>query len=42
MVRYTYNNPQLAKFQFALEEPSDGAHSPNLIARVDKGFDWGS
>jgi len=42
MVRYTYNNPQLAKFQFALEEPSDGAHSPNLIARMDKGFDWGS
>ncbi len=40
--RYTYNNPQLAKFQFALEEPSDGAHAPNLVARVDKGFDWGS
>jgi len=41
MVRYTWNNPQLAKFQFALEEPSDGAHSPNLIARVDKSYDWG-
>ncbi len=41
-VRYTDNNPQLAKFQFALEDPSDGAHSPNLIARVDKGYDWGS
>ena len=42
MVRYTYNNPQLAKFQFALEEPSDGAHAPNLVARMDKAFDWGS
>jgi hypothetical protein len=41
-VRYTYNNPNLAKFQFALEDPSDGAHSPNLIARIDKGYDWGS
>ena len=40
--RYTYNNPQLAKFQFALEEPSDGAHAPNLVARMDKAFDWGS
>lgn len=40
--RYTWNNPNLAKFQFALEEPSDGAHSPNLVARVDKGFDWGT
>ncbi|MGP1692875.1 MAG: DcaP family trimeric outer membrane transporter, partial [Giesbergeria sp.] len=41
-VRYTWNNPSLAKFQFALEEPTDGAHSPNLVARVDKGFDWGT
>ncbi|MCB1978565.1 MAG: porin [Burkholderiaceae bacterium] len=41
-VRYTWNNPNLAKFQFALEEPTDGAHAPNLVARVDKGFDWGA
>ena len=41
-MRYTWNNPSLAKFQFALEEPTDGAHSPNLVARVDKGFDWGT
>lgn len=41
-VRYTYNNPDLAKFQFAIEEPTDGAKSPNLVARVDKGYDWGS
>ncbi|MDP2770186.1 MAG: DcaP family trimeric outer membrane transporter, partial [Giesbergeria sp.] len=41
-VRYTYNNPSVAKFQFAVEDPSDGAHSPNLIARIDKGYDWGS
>lgn len=41
-VRYTWNNPSLAKFQFALEEPTDGARSPNLVARVDKAFDWGA
>ncbi|MBX3632901.1 MAG: porin [Simplicispira sp.] len=41
-VRYTWNNPNLAKFQFALEEPTDGANSPNLVARVDKAFDWGT
>ncbi|MFN3375207.1 MAG: DcaP family trimeric outer membrane transporter [Burkholderiaceae bacterium] len=41
-VRYTYNNPTLAKFQFALEEPSDGARTPNLVARVDKAYDWGN
>ncbi|MDP2370829.1 DcaP family trimeric outer membrane transporter [Rhodoferax sp.] len=40
-IRYTYNNPQLAKFQFALENPSDGATRPNLVLRADKGFDWG-
>ena len=38
----TPQQPQPGQFQFALEEPSDGAHSPNLIARMDKGFDWGS
>ncbi|GAA4424998.1 DcaP family trimeric outer membrane transporter [Acidovorax lacteus] len=41
-VRYTYNNPSLAKFQFAVEEPSDGARTPNLVARVDKAYDWGN
>jgi hypothetical protein len=41
-VRYTYNDPNLAKFQFAIEEPTDGARSPNLVARVDKAFDWGN
>lgn len=41
-VRYTYHNPQLAKFQFAVEEPSDGARTPNLVARVDKAYDWGN
>lgn len=41
-VRYTYNNPTLAKFQFAIEDPTDGARSPNLVARVDKAFDWGN
>ena len=41
-MRYTYSNPSVAKFQFAVEDPSDGAHSPNLIARIDKGYDWGS
>jgi hypothetical protein len=40
--RYTYNNPDIAKFQFAIEEPSDGAKSPNLVARVDKAYDWGN
>ena len=29
-VRYTYNNPMFAKFQFALENPSDGATRPNI------------
>lgn len=41
-VRYTYNVPALAKFQFALEGLSGGAKFPNLVARVDKTFDWGS
>ena len=41
-IRYTYNNPSLAKFQFAVEEPTDGARSPNLVARVDKAYDWGN
>ncbi len=40
-IRYTYNNPQMAKFQFALENPSDGATRPTLVLRADKGFDWG-
>lgn len=41
-IRYTYNNPDLAKFQVALEEPTDGAKGLNFVARVDKAFDWGN
>jgi len=40
-IRYTYNNPLFAKFQFALENPSDGATRPNIVLRADKSFDWG-
>jgi hypothetical protein len=44
MLRYTYNDPQLAKFAFALEDPGSSTESrvPNIVARVDKSFDWGS
>lgn len=42
MIRYTYSDPQVAKFTVALEDPEDGARYPNLVARVDKGFDWGA
>ncbi|HEU0202182.1 MAG TPA: DcaP family trimeric outer membrane transporter [Burkholderiaceae bacterium] len=49
MIRYTYNDPKVAKFTVALEDPEDqfGAGSsnertPQLVARVDKSFDWGS
>jgi hypothetical protein len=41
-VRYTYNDPKLAKFQFALEDPSSGARRPNIVLRADKSFDWGA
>ncbi|MDH4448527.1 MAG: DcaP family trimeric outer membrane transporter [Acidovorax sp.] len=41
-IRYTYHNPSLAKFQFAVEEPADGARSPNLVARADKAYAWGN
>lgn len=41
-LRYSHNRPGSAKFQFALEEPGDGVRLPNLVARVDKAFDWGS
>lgn len=41
-VRYTYNVPAVAKFQFALEGLNDGIKFPNFVARVDKTFDWGS
>lgn len=40
-IRYTYNDPNLAKFQVALEDPSEGARRPNLVLRADKSFDWG-
>ena len=39
MIRYTYNDPKLAKFTFAFEDPEDGARYPNVVARVDKSFD---
>jgi hypothetical protein len=42
MVRYTYNDPQFAKFTFAAEDPEDNAQMPNLVARFDKSFDWGA
>jgi len=42
MVRYTYNDPQFAKFTFAAENPEAGAQMPNLVARVDKSWDWGA
>ncbi len=42
MVRYTYHDPRLAKFTVALEDPEDGARVPNLVARIDKGFDGGN
>lgn len=41
MIRYTYNDPMLAKFTVALEDPESGARVPNIVARVDKSFDWG-
>ncbi len=42
MIRYTYNNPQFAKLSFALEDPASGGRIPNLVARIDKAFDWGN
>lgn len=42
MIRYTYNDPQMAKVTFALEDPESGARMPNLVGRVDKTFDWGN
>ena len=42
MVRYTYNDPQFAKFTFAIEDPENGAQMPNLIARFDQSYDWGA
>jgi hypothetical protein len=49
-IRYTYNDPQFAKFTIALEDPTDlgGPGSsvseklPQLVLRVDKSFDWGA
>jgi hypothetical protein len=49
MIRYTYNDPQFAKFTIALEDPTDqfdgGSSSeklPQVIVRFDKSFDWGA
>jgi hypothetical protein len=48
-IRYTYNDPQFAKFTVALEDPTDqfggGSTSekmPQVIVRFDKSFDWGA
>jgi hypothetical protein len=48
-IRYTYNDPQFAKFTVALEDPADqsgGASTneklPQLVLRFDKSFDWGA
>lgn len=43
MVRYTYGDAKANyKVTVAAEEPEDGARMPNLVARYDKGFDWGA
>jgi DcaP outer membrane protein len=43
MVRYTYGDAKArVKYTVALEDPEDGARVPNLVARFDKGFDWGA
>ncbi|MFM2119105.1 MAG: hypothetical protein RL722_573 [Pseudomonadota bacterium] len=49
MIRYTYNDPQFAKFTVALEDPADqfggGSNNeklPQLVLRFDKGFDRGA
>jgi hypothetical protein len=48
-IRYTYNDPQFAKFTVALEDPTDQSgggskneKTPQLVARFDKSFDWGA
>ena len=40
-VRYTYNDPNVAKFQVAMEEPNSGGARPAFVVRADKSFDWG-
>jgi hypothetical protein len=40
-IRYTYNIPTGPTFKAAIENPSDGANSPNLVLAVSKSFDWG-
>lgn len=49
VIRYTYNNPQVAKLTFALEDPEDqfgggsaNERMPQFVARFDKSFDWGA
>ena len=48
-IRYTYNDPQFAKFTVALEDPTDqfaGGSSneklPQVVLRVDRSFDRGA
>lgn len=42
MVRYTYNNPDIAKFAVAIEDPAGGSQMPDIVARADKTFGWGA
>jgi hypothetical protein len=48
-IRYSYDNPQLARFTVALEDPTDqvgaGSHNeklPQIVLRLDKRFDRGA
>jgi hypothetical protein len=49
-IRYTYQVPNVAKFQVALENPTTGssnltnthAQAPSLVLRADKAFDFGA
>jgi hypothetical protein len=48
-IRYTYNDPQFAKFTVALEDPTDqfgggsaNEKTPQIVVRFDKSFDWGA
>ena len=41
-IRYTYGLPSGYTFKAALENPSDGAHRPNLVLSAAKSFDDGA
>jgi hypothetical protein len=49
VIRYTYNDPKIAKFTVALEDPEDqfgggsaNERTPQVVARVDKSYGWGA